>query len=95
MLEGIEILIKRMETNPEEFVDGYWDYFVEDNPFPPDTFTEEEILKEFELDNNINLKESFYVVTEIGKENELPAHFYTYDNFQKLLKELGKPKRDK
>lgn len=45
-------------------------------------------------DNKTNLKESFYVVTEWGDENKLPAHFYTYDSFQKLLKEFPLEKTD-
>ena len=43
MLEGIEILIKRMDTNPEEFIDGHWDYFLEDHPLSSEIFTEEEL----------------------------------------------------
>lgn len=49
MLEGVEILIARMETNPDEFVDGDWDYFFEDSMVHPDIlFTEDELsaLKE-------------------------------------------------
>ena len=42
MLEGLEILISRMDTNPDEFIDGHWDYFLEDNPVLSDIFTEEE-----------------------------------------------------
>ena len=43
MLEGLEILIKRMDTNPDEFINGHWDYFFEDNPINADIYTEEEM----------------------------------------------------
>lgn len=42
MLEGLEIIIARMETNPDEFIDGDWDYFIEDHVSTELLFTEEE-----------------------------------------------------
>ena len=43
MLEGLQILIDRMETNPDEFADGEWDYFLGDDlPYPDKLFTPEE-----------------------------------------------------
>lgn len=43
MLEGLQILIDRMETNPDEFVDGDWDYFLGDDlPYPDKLFTPDE-----------------------------------------------------
>ena len=43
MLEGLEILIARMDTNPDEFIAGNWDYFFEDHPLNSEIFTEEEL----------------------------------------------------
>lgn len=43
MIEGLEILIARMDTNPDEFINGEWDYFLEDHPMSSEVFTEEEL----------------------------------------------------
>jgi cupin superfamily acireductone dioxygenase involved in methionine salvage len=43
MLEGLEIVIARMETNPEEFINGDWDYFTDHMAY--DLFTEEECIE--------------------------------------------------
>ena len=42
MLEGLEIVIARMETHPEEFINGDWEYFIDHMAY--DLFTEEELV---------------------------------------------------
>lgn len=43
MLEGLQIIIARMETHPEEFIDGYWDYFTDLKDETWTIFTQEEV----------------------------------------------------
>lgn len=43
MLEGLQILIARMETNPDEFLDGKWDYFTDIKDETWTIFTKEEV----------------------------------------------------
>jgi cupin superfamily acireductone dioxygenase involved in methionine salvage len=43
MLEGLEIIIERMETHPEEFINGDWSYFTDHAAY--DLFTEEECIE--------------------------------------------------
>ena len=43
MLEGLEILIKRMDTNPDEFLEGHWDYFTDIKDSTYTIFTQEEL----------------------------------------------------
>ena len=40
MLAGLEIVIARMETHPEEFINGDWEYFTDHMAY--ELFTEEE-----------------------------------------------------
>lgn len=44
MLDGLAIVIERMETHPEEFMahDGRWDFLIDHNAY--DIFTEEECV---------------------------------------------------
>lgn len=96
MLEGVEILIARMETNPEEFVNGNWDYFLEDVVgFSEDLFNEDEVvaLKEAKAKLSVFKKEraramfTQRVIEKLmtGGESELRPELPTKDTRERLI----------
>ena len=66
MIEGLEILIARMDTNPDEFINGEWDYFLEDHPLNSEIFTEEELQSISQLQTDY--QQNIYILGQIDLE---------------------------
>jgi hypothetical protein len=97
MLEGLEILIARMDTNPDEFINGEWDYFLEDHPLHSDIFTEEELqaydkakerLREFKIESRRRFFTQQVVTRLMERYNSLPVKtsIYNAQNVQDIFR---------